>query len=136
MSLVTRDADASFDASTAGFAGQISTLISGEALDPVAPCYIKASDGLVYMSDATANNEAATVHGFTGKAYASGQPVTLLGPGTRFHYGSGLTIGTLYVGATAGRLDDASTVGDTRGVALVVNTEEIVFLRYKTAAGA
>lgn len=136
MSLVTRDSDASIDASTAVHASQIPSLVAGEALDPAAPCYIKESDGKVYMSNATADNEAAQVDGFTAKSYASGAAnVTLFGPGTRFHYGASLTPGDLfYVGATKGRLDDAATTGDTRGVALVVSATDILFLRYKTSA--
>lgn len=136
MSLITRAADAGIDTSTALHASQIPSLTAGEALDPAAPCYIKESDGLVYMSNATADNEAAQVDGVTAKAYASGaQNVTLFGPGTRYNYGTSLTPGDLlFVGATKGRLDNAATTGDTRGVALVVSTTDIMFLRYKTSA--
>jgi len=130
MSLVTRASAASPDASTAQFAPQITGKLAGEAIDPCAPCYIKASDGLVYMSNGTAANEASRVDGFSAQAAAAGNPVTLYGPGTRFHYGSALTIGTvLFAGATKGRLDDAATVGDWAGCALVISTTEIVVTR-------
>ena len=138
MALVTRDADASIDTSTALHASQIPSLVAGEALDPAAPCFIKESDGLVYMSNGTADDEEAEVHGFTAKAYTVGAAnVTLFGPGTRFHYGASLTPGDVFfVGATKGRLDTVATVGDSRGVALVVSANDILFLRYKTSAAA
>ena len=130
MSLVTRSSYAGLDASTGMYAPQITGLKAGEALDIAAPCYIKSSDGLVYMTNATAANEAAEVAGFTPRAVASGEPVTLFGVGARFRYGSSLTPGDiLYAGATAGRLDTGATTGDSAGVAMVVTSEDIVVIR-------
>lgn len=130
MSLITRDSAASMDLATGQVAPQLSGLVAGEALDVAAPCYIKTSDGKVYMSDATAANEAAEVVGFTARAVVSGQPVTLFGAGARFRYGSSLSPGAkLFVGATAGRLDDAATVGDWEGVAEVVDATDIRITR-------
>jgi hypothetical protein len=128
MALITRSTTASLDANQAE---QVSAgLLAGEALDLVAPCYIKSSDGLVYMSNATAADEEAEVVGFTARAVAIGQPVTLFGPGSRFKYGSGLTPGNiLYLAATNGRLDDAATVGDTFGYARVESATDIVIIR-------
>lgn len=126
MALVTRASTASMDASTGMFAEQVTGLRAGEALDVAAPCYIKSSDGLVYMSNATGANEAAEVVGFTPRAAASGEAITLFGRGARFSYGTGLTPGNfLYVGATAGRLDTASTTGDAFGVAEVLTATDI-----------
>ena len=134
MALVTRATTASMDASTGMFAPQITGLIAGEALDVVAPCYIKASDGKVYMSNGTAATEPAKFHGFTPRAVGIGQPVTLFALGARFGYGSGLTIGAKYfIGATAGRLDTAATVGDAVGAAFAVTATDIICTR---AAGA
>ena len=130
MSLVTRSSYAGLDASTGMYAPQITGLKAGEALDIAAPCYIKSSDGLVYMTNATAANEAAEVAGFTPRAVASGEPVTLFGVGARFRYSSSLTPGDiLYAGATAGRLDTGATTGDSAGVAMVVTSEDIVVIR-------
>lgn len=130
MGLVTRATTAQMDVSTGQFAPQITGLVAGADLDAVAPCYIKSSDGKVYMSDGTAANEAAEVAGFTPRAVKSGQPVTLFGWGTRFSYGSGLTPGdVLYLGATAGRLDTAVTVGDAIGVAQVITSTDIRIIR-------
>lgn len=130
MSLVTRSSNASMDVSTGQFAPQITGLLAGEDLDVAAPCYIKSSDGYVYMSNATSANEAAEFAGFTPRAVKSGQPVTLFGAGTRFYYGSSLTPGDVfYMGATAGRLDTAATTGDTMGLAVVVTSTDIMIVR-------
>lgn len=125
MALVTRDADASIDASTAMVAPQITGLIAGANLDVAAPCYID-SDGTVKMCDATSADSKAVLAGFTPRAVKSGQPVTLYAAGARFRYGAGLTPGAiLYLGATAGRLDDAPTTGDAAGVAQVITPTDI-----------
>lgn len=105
-------------------------LVAGEALLAAAPCYIKAGDGKVYMSNGTAANEAAELDGFTGKTYASGDPVTLWGRGAIFQYGVGLTPGAPYfIGATAGRLDTAATTGDAVGVARSISATHIRITR-------
>ena len=130
MALITRSSDAGIDTSTAQFAPQITGLIAGEDLDVAAPCYIKSTDGKVYMSNGTSANEAAEVIGFTPRAVASGQPVTIFGKGTRFHYGTSLTPGNvLYIGATAGRLDASATTGDDVGVAQVITSTDIRVIR-------
>jgi len=122
------------DASTAQYAPQLTGLYAGEDLDVAAPCYVKASDGKVYMSNATAADEAAKVMGFAPRAVKAGQPVTLFGEGVRFRYGSALTPGAiLYVGTTKGRLDSAATVGDTIGTAFVVTSTDIVVFRASPA---
>jgi hypothetical protein len=131
MALVTRASDASLDASTGMLAAQIPDLIAGEDLE-IGPCYIKASDGKAYASNATAATAPAGCHGFCARSVKAGQPVTLFGPGTRFRYAaSGLTPGaTLYIGATAGRLDTAATTGDAVGIAFCKDTTDIVVARY------
>ena len=134
MSLVARATTPSMDASTGMFAPQITGLVAGEDLDIAAPCYIKSSDGKVYMSNGTAANEAAKFHGFAPRACKSGQAVTLFALGTRFSYGTGLTIGEkYYIGATAGWLDGAATTGDSVGVAAAITATDIIVTR---AAGA
>lgn len=132
MALVTIDTNASVDASTGMTAPQITgDLFAGEDLLAVCPCYIKNSDGKVYMSNGTAANEAAGFDGFTARACKSGQPVTLFGIGTRFRYAAAtLTPGAkLYIGATAGRLDTAATTGDAVGVARAINDSDIRITR-------
>lgn len=128
MAEVTRSASASVDANTAKFAPQISgNLYAGENLDAAAPCYIKAADGKVYMSNGAAADEAAKFDGMTPRAYLAGEAVTLYGTGTRFRFADGgLTPGTnLFVFTTAGRLGDAATVGGTVAVARAINTTDI-----------
>lgn len=118
---------------TAQHANQIPAslgLVAGEDLLTAAPCYIKASDGKVYMSNGTAANEAAELDGFTGKAYKAGEPVSLWGRGVVFEYGSGLTPGAVYfIGTTAGRLDTAATTGDAVGVARSISSTHIRITR-------
>ena len=133
MANVTRSSNANAEATSLLRATQISgsALRAGEALDACAPCYIKVADGLVYMcvGDAKAT---AVVAGFTAQAVASGDPVTLWGVGTLFLYDNagGLDAGDrLYVSATAGRLDDAATTGDTEGVALAVTSKLVTVTR-------
>lgn len=133
MALITRDSTASMDAIQGQKANNLSGLYAGEALDIVAPCHIQ-SDGLVYMSNATADNADAYVDGWTARAVASGEPVTLFGPGARFRYtaAAGLTPGaTLFLGATDGRLDDGATTGDVDGVAFACSDTDIIVTRYK-----
>lgn len=129
MALITRSALASMDVSTGMIAPQVTGLKAGENLDQAAPCYID-TDGLVYMSNATAVDKEAQIAGFTPKSYLLGEPVTLFGIGARFRYGSGLTPGAiLYLGATNGRLDGAATTGDAVGCARVVTATDIVVIR-------
>ncbi|MDR3572867.1 MAG: hypothetical protein P4L50_03315 [Anaerolineaceae bacterium] len=130
MTLLTRATDCGLDSVSAMHTPNITGCYAGEDLDIAAPCYIKQADGLVYMSNATAANEAAGILGFTPRAVKQGQPVTLFGEGTRFSYASGMTPGQiLYIGATKGRLDSAATVGDLVGVAQAVNATDVVVIR-------
>ncbi|MBC8076960.1 MAG: hypothetical protein H7Y32_12860 [Chloroflexales bacterium] len=131
MALITKATDGSVDAATAMFAPQRSDgLLAGEALDALAPCYIKASDGKVYMSNGTAADEAAEFDGFTPRAYSAAEAVTLFGIGTRMRYATGLTPGaTYFIAATAGRLDTAATTGDAVGVARSINATTIRITR-------
>lgn len=126
MALLDRVSDASVDASTTMFAEQVSGLVAGEAIDAIAACYIKESDGKVYMSNGTANDAAAKFDGISAQAAAAGQGVTLFGRGTRMRYGTGLTIAALYyIGTTAGRLDTATTTGGLTAVAKAISATDI-----------
>jgi hypothetical protein len=130
MALVARDSRASLDVSTGMYADQVSPLRAGEDLDAAAPCRIH-SDGLVYMSNGAAADANAKFDGFTPKAYKAGEPLTLFGAGARFRYSNGgLTPSQdLYIGATAGRLDDAATTGDAVGVARAIDASDIRITR-------
>lgn len=110
-------------------------LVAGEALLAGAPCYIKASDGKVYMTNGTANTEPSRTHGFTVQARAAGQTVSLYGIGARMRYAaSGLTPGApYYAGATAGRLDTAATTGGTVVIAVAVSATDIMVVGGKYA---
>lgn len=128
MSLITRT-NANMDVNQCEqlLAGNV---YAGEALDIAAPCYIKSSDGKVYMSNGTNADEAAEFAGFTPRAYVIGETVTLFGAGTRFRYGSSLTPGDVYyIAATKGRLDSAATTGDTSGTVQAVSSTDVVVRR-------
>lgn len=127
MALITRAASASGDTVHLQKVMQLSgDEYAGEALDPVAPIYKKASDGLWYMCNGTAATEPALCWGFSAHAIAIGNPVTAYGIGARFGYGTGLTVGNkLFVGATAGRLDTAATTGGLVAIARVISATDI-----------
>lgn len=126
------------DLSTVELAPQITGLFAGEDLLVVAPCYIKTSDGLVYMSNGTASNEAAEFAGFTARATKNGQPVTLFSLGACFRYGafSGQAGDLLFVAATAGRLDTAATTGGLVPIARILDTSRIQCIRVAAAISA
>jgi hypothetical protein len=127
MADVTRSAQASMDTSTGQFAPHITgNLYAGEALDVAAPCYIKGSDGKVYMTNGSAVNEAASFDGFTPRACKIGEPVSLFGAGARFRYATAMTPGTkLYASTTAGRLSDTTTTGGTVMIAKAISATDI-----------
>ena len=134
MAVVTRATKPSMDANQANqvFTGE---LYAGEDLSAVAPCYIKLSDGKVYMSDGAASNEAAKFHGFTPRAVLTGEPVTLFGVGTRFKFGVGMTPGTtLFIAAAdnytdPGNLQTTASTGDSKGTAIAASATDIVVCR-------
>ena len=134
MATETRSADAriSVDTTTQILSGD---LYAGEALNAVAACTID-STGAVVHSDGTANNDAATVMGYTPRAYASGDAVDLILPPFVAKFSdAGLTIGqAVYVSATAGLMDDAATTGDSTGIGRAITTSDILFHSLKLAA--
>lgn len=132
MAAVTKASDAHIDANTAMFAGHLAgDLVAGEALTACAFCYIKASDGLVYMTTGAAATEVSRLAGVTPKAVASGQVVDLLSAPLRMRYAaSGLTPGALLYLSTAGGLDTAATTGDTTGAAQAINATDIRLVRF------
>jgi hypothetical protein len=120
MALVTISTKASVEIGSAQRSPQVIG-IAGENILMAAPCYIE-TDGTIKMADGTAANAKAVIAGFAVRAANTGEPVTLHGVGTVFHYSdTDLTAGAkLYIGATAGRLDTAATTGDAVGVAQVM----------------
>lgn len=130
MALVTRAARPSYDVGSALYATNL-PLVAGEALDIFAPCHIE-SDGLVYMSNATALGADSIIVGFTVRDVLVGEPVTLHGWGLVCQYADGtLTAGAkLWLAATDGRLEDgAATVGDPYGTAVCLDDSNIMFTR-------
>lgn len=130
MAAVTKASTASPDASTASVAPQLSGFVAGEAIEACMPCYIKAADNKIYMSNGTANNAAAKVDGWSMQAAAAGQGVSLYGPGLRImQYSTGLTVSSLlYLGTTAGKLDTAATTGGLTAIAKATSATDIVII--------
>lgn len=129
---------ASADPMTAQWAPQIADLVAGDDLAIGACCYIDSA-GLVQLCDATAADVKGSFHGCPGRTVLTGQPVTLFGPGTRFLYDSaaGLTKGAqlfLDVLGTGSLIDTAQT-GDSTGVAVALNTTDIMITNYKLIGG-
>jgi hypothetical protein len=99
-------------------------LVAGEAIAAGDLCYI-ASDGTAMRSNGTSANAAAKCVGIAAMAAPSGEAVTVY-RNVRFHYGTGLTPGAqLYVGATAGRIDNAATTGGTAPIGFVVDATRV-----------
>lgn len=107
---------------------QIAGLLAGEALAAGDACYIK-SDGKVWKSVGTAVNAAAKVDGWAAEACGVGEGVTLFYDVT-FRYGAGLTPGArVFLGATAGLIDDTATTGGTAPIGFVVDATRIRLLQ-------
>ena len=101
-------------------------LKAGEDIAAGDVCYIK-SDGLIWRSDGSAANAAAVGGWIAAAATTAGEACTCY-RNVSFHYGSGLTPGApYYVGATAGRLDTATTTGGTAVVARAIDGTRIQF---------
>ena len=101
-------------------------LKAGEAIEAGDVCYI-ADDGTIMRSVGTADDAKAVAFGIAAGKTPAGEAVTLF-RNVSIHYGSGLTPGApLYVGATAGRLDDGATTGGTAVVARVIDATRIQF---------
>jgi hypothetical protein len=103
---------------------QRSPQVIGEAGENIllgAPCYMH-TDGKIFMADGTAANAKTKVVGFAVRQANSGEPVTLHGVGSVFYYADAAQTpaAILYLGTTAGRLDTATTTGDSVGVAQVL----------------
>lgn len=132
MAQITRK-NVTVDANSARVAPQISGLVAGEdGIKAGMPCRID-SNGEVVRSNGSAADVNANVDGFAATDADTGDAVTLYGPGTIFRYAEGLTEpDTLFLAAANGELDDATTTGDSTGIARVISSKEIIVLRYHT----
>lgn len=128
MALIAKSGTPSLATLTPDHSCQVgSGLLAGEAIAAGDVCYI-ASDGTVMRSNGTAATAPAKADGIAPVAADSGGAVTLY-RNVEMHYGSGLTPGArYYVGATAGRLDNAATTGGTAPVAFAVDATRIRFV--------
>lgn len=143
MASVTRASDVDIDMSNALYASQIPDLTAGEDLAAGKLCYVKASDGKAYLcmkddgAGTPAADERGRVIGVTARTVKSGQPVTLFGPGVRIRLASDGTLtpnDPLYVGDN-GDLDTAPTTNDPNGVAIAINSTDVLFVRQVVTTG-
>ena len=126
MALIAKSGTPSLSSPTPGREHTITGLKAGEAVAAGDVCYV-AGDGTVMRSNGTAAGAVAVGFGIAGGDAQNLEAVTIY-RGVNFHYGSGLTPGTpLYVGATAGRLDNVASVGGTVAVARVIDATRIHF---------
>ena len=126
MALIAKSGTPSLSSPTPSRENTVTGLLAGEAIAAGDVCYI-AANGTIMRSNGTAADAAAVGFGIAGGAAAVGEAVTLFRR-ANFHYGAGLTPGTaLFVGATAGRLDTAATVGGTVVVARAIDASRIAF---------
>ena len=128
MAVVNRTANLSstLDTSTGEFAPQIYDYPAGEAIQ--AGQAVTLTGGQLRLAGGTAN-----ILGFAGRTVRTGQRLTVFGPGARFGGFTGLTPGALlYLGATAGTLDDATgAVGvGTRPVARAITATDIQIVSF------
>lgn len=111
-----------------------SGLICGEDLRAGAACFIKASDGKVYMSGGSGvtaiTDEGAAVHGFCAIECKVGSemPADLM-DGVDFGYSTGMTPGKRFYldvsAATKGRLNDAQGIAGLPVVAFAIDATRI-----------
>jgi hypothetical protein len=126
MALIAKSGTPSVSSDLVPQTNMIVGLFAGEDIASGDVCYI-ASDGTIMRSNGTSDNAAAVAIGIAPLAAATGEACTLY-RNVNFHYGAGLTPGTLlYVGATAGRLDAAATTGGLTPVGFVVDATRIHF---------
>lgn len=129
MAVVVKSARASMDATTGMIAPQISGLIAGAAIPALAFCYIDATTGKVFPTDATALDQKAQLAGVCPRAANIGEPVTLFGLGTVIKYSDTLlTPGTRYfldIAANAGGLNTVATTGDPSGKVQAISTSAV-----------
>jgi hypothetical protein len=102
----------------------ISGLRAGEELFAGALCYIKASDGLVYLATGAAANAAAKVDGMALQAADIGEAVSLYFD-VNVRYGAGLTPGARLFLSTGGLIVDAATTGGTAPIGFVIDATRI-----------
>lgn len=126
MAAVAKSGTPSLCSQTPGREHQISGLLAGEAIAAGDACYIKAADGLVWLSTGAAANAAAKVRGFAFTAAAVGEAVTLY-KNVNFYYGAALTPGAdLFLSAaTPGALSDVATTGGTAPIGFVIDATRV-----------
>jgi len=125
MAEITRVAAPSFDSADPTLE-KYTGFVAGEDVLAGDLVYMK-SDGKWWKATGAAANAAAKAKGMVGLDQKAGEAVTVLRPGCRWNYGTGLTPGAQYFlsGTVAGGLADAASTGGTSVVAFALSATDI-----------
>lgn len=124
MPNISLSARASFDASTTLYAFQVSGKLAGEDVLMGQPVYIKQSDDRVYKLAA-----GQVFVGIAARNAKAGQPVTVYGPGTRFHASDTALTANVYYAGAGGVISDAATTDDAQGAFIRVSPNDLMVIR-------
>jgi hypothetical protein len=104
----------------------ITGLLAGEDIGAGDACYIKASDGKVWLATGAANTAPADVAGFAQIQAYAGDAVTLICNGN-FRYGAGMTVSAKFYlsGTVPGGLADAASTGGLAPIAVAIDATRI-----------
>jgi hypothetical protein len=129
--VVTRAADASFDASTGMVAPQVSQRILGADVAGALIPLRMASDGMLYPASAAAANANARIFGWSTRKGRAGEPMSVYGLGAVGRYSDeGLTPGAIYyLGETAGASSSIATTGDAVGCLQAIDAANVRITR-------
>ncbi len=124
MANLTRISAPSFDGKNPSF--DIEAGIAGEVVAAGDLVYLK-SDGKWWIATGAALTAPAKAKGMVAVDASAGEACTVLFPGCRWNYGTGLTPGAQYFLGTAGLLADAATTGGTSVIAFAISATDIKF---------
>jgi hypothetical protein len=124
MANITLSARASFDTSTTMYAFQLSGKVAGEDLLVGQPVYLKQSDDKIWKFAA-----GQVLVGIAARNAKAGQPVTVYGPGTRFHASDTALTANVYFAGAGGVIADAATTDDAQGAFIRVSANDLMVIR-------
>lgn len=127
MTIIGRDSVVHVDVNTLVKSTQIAgELLAGEALLTASACFIAITDGLVYMAGSASTN-IPTIHGYTPRDAAIGQPVTLY-QSIRARYANpttAMTPGAEVFQGAPGVLDDATAAGLAEAIGFAIDAKDV-----------
>jgi hypothetical protein len=129
MANITRSTKASPDPISAQFAPQFGDAQAGEDISAGQPVCLNTDGKLYKFNSATAAvANRVLLAGIAARSAKAGQPLSVLGVGTRFNIAdAALVRGRVYFcSATAGEIDDAATAVDAVGAFYALSTSDLV----------